>query len=88
MVILIKSSIDGVYHPPLIEPFAMNLNQLKIFYAVAQKKSFTMAARELFLTQPAVTIQIQKVEREYETKLFDRIGKKIFLTESGKILFS
>lgn len=66
----------------------MNLNQLKIFYAVAQKKSFTMAARELFLTQPAVTIQIQKVEREYETKLFDRIGKKIFLTESGKILFS
>jgi DNA-binding transcriptional LysR family regulator len=66
----------------------MNLNQLKIFYAVAQKKSFTMAARELFLTQPAVTIQIQKMEKDYETKLFDRVGKKIFLTESGKILLS
>lgn len=66
----------------------MNLNQLRIFYSVAKKKSFTMAARELFLTQPAVTIQIQKMEREYETKLFDRVGKKIFLTESGKILFS
>jgi DNA-binding transcriptional LysR family regulator len=66
----------------------VNINQLRIFYAVAKKKSFTMAARELFLTQPAVTIQIQKMEKEYETKLFDRVGKKIFLTESGKILFS
>jgi DNA-binding transcriptional LysR family regulator len=47
-----------------------------------------MAARELFLTQPAVTIQIQKMEKDYETKLFDRVGKKIFLTESGKILLS
>ena len=65
----------------------MNFNQLKIFYTVAKKKSFTMAARELFLTQPAVTIQIQKMEKDYETKLFDRVGKKIFLTESGKILF-
>ncbi len=66
----------------------MNLNQLKIFYAVAQKKSFTLAARELFLTQPAVTIQIQKLEADFETKLFDRVGKKIFLTESGKTLYS
>ena len=66
----------------------MTFNQLKIFYAVAQKKSFTMAARELFLTQPAVTIQIQKMEANYGTKLFDRVGEKIFLTESGKILFS
>jgi DNA-binding transcriptional LysR family regulator len=68
--------------------FPVNFNQLKIFYAVAQKKSFTMAARELFLTQPAVTIQIQKMEKDYQTKLFDRVGKRIFLTESGKILFS
>jgi len=66
----------------------MNLNQLKIFNAVAQKKSFTMAAKELFLTQPAVTIQIQKMEADYGTKFFDRVGKRIFLTESGKILFS
>ncbi len=66
----------------------MNFNQLKIFYAVARKKSFTMAARELFLTQPAVTIQIQKMEADYGTKLFDRVGRKILLTESGKILLS
>jgi len=64
----------------------MNFNQLKIFYAVARKKSFTMAAKELFLTQPAVTIQIQKMEANYGTKLFDRVGKKISLTEPGKIL--
>ena len=66
----------------------MNFNQLRMFYTVAQKKSFTMAARELYLTQPAVTIQIQKMEADYGTKLFDRIGKRIFLTESGRILFS
>jgi DNA-binding transcriptional LysR family regulator len=66
----------------------MNFNQLRIFYTVTKKKSFTMAARELFLTQPAVTIQIQKMEADYGVKLFDRVGKKIFLTESGKILFS
>lgn len=66
----------------------MKFNQLKIFYTVAQKKSFTLAAKELFLTQPAVTIQIQKLEADYETKLFDRVGKKIFLTESGKTLYS
>jgi len=59
-----------------------------MFYTVAKKKSFTMAARELYLTQPAVTIQIQKMEADYGTKLFDRIGKRIFLTESGRILFS
>jgi DNA-binding transcriptional LysR family regulator len=59
-----------------------------MFYTVAKKKSFTMAARELFLTQPAVTIQIQKMEADYGVKFFDRVGKKIFLTESGKILFS
>ena len=66
----------------------MKFNQLKIFYTVAQNKSFTLAAKELFLTQPAVTIQIQKLEADYETKLFDRVGKKIFLTESGKTLHS
>jgi len=68
--------------------FIVKFNQLKIFYTVAQKKSFTLAAKELFLTQPAVTIQIQKLEADYETKLFDRVGKKIFLTESGKTLHS
>jgi DNA-binding transcriptional LysR family regulator len=68
--------------------FIVKFNQLKIFYAVAQNKSFTLAAKELFLTQPAVTIQIQKLEADYETKLFDRVGKKIFLTESGKTLYS
>jgi DNA-binding transcriptional LysR family regulator len=59
-----------------------------MFHTVAKRKSFTMAAKELFLTQPAVTIQIQKMEQDYGTKLFERIGKKIFLTESGEILFS
>ncbi|MCK4815253.1 LysR family transcriptional regulator [bacterium] len=60
---------------------------LKVFYTVAKSNSFTKAADILFLTQPAVTFQIKKLEDEFKTKLFTRMHNKIFLTESGKILF-
>ncbi len=66
----------------------MNFHQLRIFYAVARYKSFTRAAKELLLTQPAVSIQVQQLEEKYQIKLFDRVGKKVILTEGGKILFS
>ena len=66
---------------------AMNFRQLQVFQAVARNKSFTGAAKELFLTQPAVSIQIQQLEEAYQTKLFDRLGKRVSLTEAGKILF-
>jgi len=65
----------------------MNFRQLQIFQAVVRNKSFTEAAKELFLTQPAVSIQIQQLEEEYQAKLFDRLGKRVSLTEAGKILF-
>ncbi len=65
----------------------MNFHQLRIFHAVAKHKSFTRAAKELLLTQPAVSIQVQHLEEKYQTRLFDRIGKKVILTEAGKMLF-
>jgi len=66
----------------------MNFNQLKIFYTVANKKSFSLAARDLFLTQPAVTIQIHNLEDHFEIKLIERDGRNICLTEAGKVLYS
>lgn len=66
----------------------MNFNQLRIFYAVAKNKSVTLAAKELFLTQPAVSIQIHLLEEDYGVKLFNRSGKGITITEEGKLLLS
>jgi len=66
----------------------MNFNQLRIFYSVAKNNSFTLAAKELFLTQPAVSIQIHLLEDDYGVKLFNRSGKGITTTEEGNLLFS
>jgi len=60
---------------------------LKVFYTVVKYRSFTKAASILFLTQPAITFQIKKLEDEFQTRLFNRTHNQIFLTNSGKILF-
>jgi DNA-binding transcriptional LysR family regulator len=65
----------------------MNLHQLKVFYEVAKSGSFSSAAQTLLLTQPAVTWQMKSLEGLYEVKLFEKMGKKIALTEEGKVLF-
>jgi len=65
----------------------MNLHQLKVFYEVAQAKSFSAAAARLSLTQPAVTWQVRSLEDSYDLQFLDRIGKKVLLTEEGKVLF-
>ncbi len=64
----------------------MDLYKLKSFYTVAKLGSFSRAAEILYLTQPAVSTQIKDLESEYQTKLFDRIGRDIRLTQSGEIL--
>jgi DNA-binding transcriptional LysR family regulator len=64
----------------------LNLNQLKIFHVAAQLKSFTRAAEELCLTQPGISKHIRQLEEYYGIKLFDRIGKKVTLTQAGEIL--
>jgi DNA-binding transcriptional LysR family regulator len=64
----------------------MNLSQLKAFLAVAQDRSFSRAAEKLYLTQPAVSKQIQALEEGLGMRLFDRVGRSILLTQAGNIL--
>jgi DNA-binding transcriptional LysR family regulator len=65
----------------------MNLNQLKLFYLAVKRKSLSSAARELNITQPAVTKGIQRIQEHYEVKLVHRMGKDIVLTEAGKAVY-
>jgi DNA-binding transcriptional LysR family regulator len=65
----------------------MNLNQLKVFHAAAEEKSFTRAANKLCLTQPGISKHIKDLEKYYGVPLFDRVGKKIVLTQAGDILY-
>jgi LysR family transcriptional regulator, transcriptional activator of the cysJI operon len=60
--------------------------RLKVFRAVAEHLNFHKAAEQLFLTQPAVTLQIQALENDLGVRLFDRAGGKISLTAQGSIL--
>jgi DNA-binding transcriptional LysR family regulator len=59
------------------------LRQLKIFEAVARLSSFSRAAAELHLTQPAVSTQIRRLEEHAGNALFEQFGKKIYLTAAG-----
>ncbi|MCD8092350.1 MAG: LysR substrate-binding domain-containing protein [Bacteroides sp.] len=60
--------------------------RLKVFQSVAKNSSFTKASQELFISQPAITKHVQELETLYQTRLFDRQGNRISLTESGKLL--
>jgi DNA-binding transcriptional LysR family regulator len=66
----------------------VNLNQLQIFCTVARHLSFSMAAEELFITQPAVSQQVKALERQLNVKLFERVGHKLFLTEAGEAVLT
>src|ERR1039458_8588201 len=60
--------------------------RLVVFRAVAEQHSFRKAAEELYLTQPAVSLQIKALEEDIGVQLFDRTGARIALTEAGKVL--
>ncbi len=60
--------------------------RLKVFHAAAKRLSFTKAAAELYITQPAVTKHIHELEHQLKTKLFERNGIKIKLTPAGELL--
>ena len=66
----------------------MNLEHLKTFHVVASLGSFTEAAKALYMTQPAVSQQIQGIEHALRNPLFDRSKRQIRLTAKGKILFN
>ena len=63
----------------------INLDQLRIFQAVAQSRSFTRAAALVHLTQPGISKHIKQMEAYFGDRLFDRSGKKVALTESGEV---
>lgn len=64
----------------------MDLDNLKAFISVARRQSFSLAAGDLFITQPAVSKRIASLETLIGANLFDRIGKNIQLTQAGRIL--
>lgn len=62
----------------------MTITQLKYVLAIAENKNFTKAAEKAFVTQPTLSMQIQKLEEELDVQIFDRSKKPIELTEIGK----
>ncbi len=64
----------------------MTLRHFQIFKAVCDNDGVTAASEQLNITQPSVSIAIRELEDFYNTKLFDRINRKMYLTEAGKTL--
>jgi len=62
----------------------LTLQQLRLFNAVARLGSYTRAAEQMNLTQPAVSIQVKRLEEQVGLPLFEQVGKRIFLTTAGK----
>ncbi len=62
----------------------MTITQLQYVLAVAEHKNFTLAAEKCFVTQPTLSMQIQKIEEELDIQIFDRTKKPIQLTEIGQ----
>ena len=66
----------------------MDLYQLRGFYEIVREQSFTRAAEKLFLTQPAISLQVKALERELDEILLERNRRQIRLTPAGDILFA
>jgi DNA-binding transcriptional LysR family regulator len=62
----------------------LSLRQLQVFESVARHLNHSRAAAELFLSQPAVSMQIKQAEQTIGMPLFEQVGKKLFLTEAGR----
>jgi DNA-binding transcriptional LysR family regulator len=65
----------------------MDFAALQAFLAVAETGSFSRAAERIYLTQPAISKRIAALERRFDAQLFDRIGRRVQLTEAGRALF-
>jgi DNA-binding transcriptional LysR family regulator len=66
----------------------INLNQLRSFFAVAEHRSFTRAARHLNVGQPTITTQVRALEERFGVELFQRLPGKIALSETGDALLT
>ena len=65
----------------------VTMRQLSVFEAAARLLSYTRAAKELHLSQPAVSMQIRQLEDQAGLQLFEKLGRKLHLTEAGRELF-
>ena len=65
---------------------SLNLDQLRAFIEMIERGSITAAAKQLNLSQPAVTHQVQELERRFGVPLTERIGKRMYLTQAGEKL--
>jgi DNA-binding transcriptional LysR family regulator len=65
----------------------MEFDQLRLFVDLVREQSFTKVAERNFITQPAVSLSIQKLEDELGTKLLERTTRKVLVTEEGRILY-
>lgn len=64
-----------------------NLSSYRIFYTVANTKNISKAAKELYISQPAISKSIQKLEESVGCKLFSRSSRGVILTDEGKLLY-
>lgn len=65
----------------------MEFTQIRYFYLAAKYEHLTKAAKELHISQPALTKSIKQLEDELQTELFRRVGRNIVLTDTGKVLY-
>ena len=64
----------------------ITIRQLQVFEAVARQLSYTRAAEELHLTQPAVSMQVKQLESSVGLSLFEQLGKRVFMTQAGETM--
>lgn len=64
----------------------MDVRDLQVFLAVASRLNFTRAGEDVHLSQPSVSVRIRRLEEELGVKLFEQLGKKVALTEAGRLL--
>lgn len=87
MFISIKNKVQNLIFI-FTQNYFMTITQLQYVLAVAQFKNFTVAAEKCFVTQPSLSMQIQKLEEELQIQIFDRTKKPIQLTEIGEKIVS
>ncbi|WP_456417669.1 LysR family transcriptional regulator [Thiolapillus sp.] len=66
----------------------LTIQQLRLFESVVRNRSFTRAAEEMHLTQPAVSIQVKRLEEQAGIPLLEQVGKRIFATPAGQAVFA
>ena len=64
----------------------MDIRDLQVFLAVTKRLNFTRAGEDVHLSQPSVSVRIRQLERELGVKLFEQLGKRVALTDAGRLL--